>query len=182
MSVLTPDDVLLGLLAAAPAHGYQLLAVFRDPAALGAVWHLSTSQLYAVLKRLEREGLIDGVARESHDAPPRVEYMLTEVGRERLLAWLHDPAPSADVAAVRIMFLCRLFVARLLGLPTGDIVRRQAQALRARRDKLLAAQTGDAPGIAWLSRQYDIEQLQAVLRWIERTELVARPDVLENEG
>ncbi|NJL53976.1 PadR family transcriptional regulator [bacterium] len=60
MTQLVPDEVILGLLAVEACHGYQLLDHFRSPAALGRVWNLSTSQLYAVLKRLDRLGYIAG--------------------------------------------------------------------------------------------------------------------------
>ena len=72
MTSLTPDDTLLGLLAAQAAHGYQLIHCFRDPAHLGEVWNLSVSQLYAVLKRLEQQRLIKGqqVENRINRAPP----------------------------------------------------------------------------------------------------------------
>ena len=71
MSQLTPDETLLGLLAAQTRHGYELQECFRDPAQLGEVWNLSTSQLYAVLKRLEQQGF--GGADLGHaDHGPRV--------------------------------------------------------------------------------------------------------------
>ncbi|MBK8024302.1 MAG: helix-turn-helix transcriptional regulator [Chloroflexi bacterium] len=60
MSAFTPDTAILGLLAARRRHGYQLLECFNDPQHLGRVWRLSTSQLYNVLKRLERKSLIVG--------------------------------------------------------------------------------------------------------------------------
>ena len=81
---LLPDETLLGLLAAHAQHGYQLIDCFRDPAQLGNVWSLGTSQIYAVLKRLETQGLIAGRAVESADAPTRVEYSLTEAGMQSL--------------------------------------------------------------------------------------------------
>ena len=60
MSSITPDETILGLLAVRARHGYELLDCFRDPSQLGEVWKLSTSQIYAVLKRLESQGLTEG--------------------------------------------------------------------------------------------------------------------------
>jgi DNA-binding PadR family transcriptional regulator len=73
MSALTPDETIVGLLASQPQHGYQLLETFNRPDSLGNVWSLSTSQLYAVLKRLERQGWITGQPLASEIAPPRTE-------------------------------------------------------------------------------------------------------------
>src|SRR5262245_47714913 len=94
MSQITPDETLLGLLAAQARHGYQLLECFRDPAQLGEVWNLSTSQLYAVLKRLCQQGAISGQTADSPDGPTRTEYTLTPIGQAQLQAWLEDECPS----------------------------------------------------------------------------------------
>jgi DNA-binding PadR family transcriptional regulator len=177
MSSLTPDHVLLGLLAAEARHGYQLLDVFRDPAQLGAVWNLSTSQLYAVLKRLERDGLIAGERLESEVAPARVEFALTAAGHDALAAWLHDSTPSGSIRRVRVEFLSRLFIARLLNTPTAPIVARQK---RACMDALAAHQRERdlaAPGIGLLATDLVIAQLEAVLTWIDRCEMVDREEM-----
>src|SRR5215510_9595309 len=113
METITPDETLLGLLAARArqglaTHGYQLIECFRDPAQLGRVWDLSTSQLYAVLKRLQGQGLIAGKMVASPDAPPRTEYTVTLRGQELLADWLQTDCPSASVRRVRVEFLSRL--------------------------------------------------------------------------
>src|SRR5512133_2098040 len=97
MGSLTPDETLLGLLASRARHGYELLECFSDSGQLGEVWRLSTSQLYAVLKRLEAQGLTEGYDVPVPDAPMRKEYRLTEKGTIRLLAWLDEPEPSASI-------------------------------------------------------------------------------------
>ena len=120
MSSITPDETILGILAVRARHGYELMDCFRDPTQLGEVWRLSTSQLYAVLKRLEAQGLTEGREIIVPDAPPRTEYALTSLGEARLDAWLHEPFPSASVHRVRVEFLSRLYVARWLDIkPTS---------------------------------------------------------------
>jgi DNA-binding PadR family transcriptional regulator len=172
MSQITPDETLLGLLAARPhQHGYQLLECFRRPDQLGRVWNLSTSQLYAVLKRLDNQGFVTGHIVEKADTPPRIEYTLTGAGRARLEAWLHDPCPSASVRRVRVEFLSRLFVASLLGLPTAPVIERQKLACQ---EKLaaLAVQPGQAqPGIGSLALELVIAQMEAIVQWIDQCEL-----------
>src|SRR5215813_12827997 len=97
MSSLTPDETILGLLAVRARHGYELLDCFRDTSQLGEVWKLSTSQLYAVLKRLDAQGLTAGREVSTTDAPTRMEYKLTQAGEDRLQAWLNEPYPSPSV-------------------------------------------------------------------------------------
>jgi DNA-binding PadR family transcriptional regulator len=174
MNTLTPDDLLLGLLASGARHGYALLACFRDPAELGLVWDLSTSQLYAVLKRLEGQGLIVGNETQPPDAPPRMEYAVTESGHERLQAWLAEAAPSPSVRRVRVEFLSRLYVARLLNLPTSGIVTRQKAACLNQRNALIAERDCSPPGVGYLSLELHIAQMNAILGWIDRCELTQR--------
>src|SRR5512140_1125498 len=147
MGSLTPDETLLGLLALRARHGYELLDCFSDPGQLGEVWRLSTSQLYAVLKRLETQGLTEEHDVSVPDAPMRKEYRLTEKGVARLLAWLDEPAPSASIHRVRVEFLSRLYIARLLNLPTTPIVERQKAVCQHKRAELAAQLAQAEPGV-----------------------------------
>lgn len=168
MSQLTPDETLLGLLAASPQHGYQLLDHFHDRSKLGEVWDLSTSQLYAVLKRLADRGWIVGREVQSADAPNRTEYHVTAMGSEILDIWLHEPDPPASVRRVRVDFLSRLYIAKLLALPTADIVMYQRDSC-ARKMKELTGQRGQfKPGVALSALDLLIAQLEAILQWIEK--------------
>jgi len=176
MAQLTPDETLLGLIAARPRHGYDLLDTFRDPNQLGKVWTLSTSQLYAVLKRLEQQGLTQVREVVTPDAPTRTEHTLTDAGHERLWAWLQEEYPSASVRRVRVEFLSRLYVARLLNLPTVEIIQRQKRACRDERSVLVTERDQAQPGIGFLAVSLGIAQLDAILQWIERCELVPKED------
>src|SRR5690349_16220765 len=147
MSSITPDETILGLLAVRARHGYELLDCFRDSSQLGEVWQLSTSQLYAVLKRLEAQGFTEGQEVLVLDAPPRTEYTLTDAGESRLQAWLNEVFPSASVHRVRVEFLSRLYIARLLDVPTVPIVERQKAACSKKRLELLNRFHDAAPGI-----------------------------------
>lgn len=177
MNTLTPDETLLGLLAAEARHGYQLIDCFRDPAQLGNVWSLSTSQIYAVLKRLHAQGMIVGESIESSDAPTRIEYTLTPQGVRRLEDWLTDPNPSSSVRRVRVEFLSRLYVARLLNLPTIEIVRTQKESCRQRRAARAIDRDCSAPGVGRLALELEIAQLDAILDWIDRCEIVPFDDI-----
>lgn len=180
MSSLTPDDVLLGILAAADCHGYQLLEHFRQPSELGLVWNLSTSQLYAVLKRIEKNNFIVGREVESPDAPPRTEYHLTNTGKNQLEHWLFASNPSPSVRRVRVEFLSRLYVARLLNIPTLEIVQNQKHTCQKRYQELLDQRSTTEPGIGFLAVELNIAQLSAILQWITRCELKPLEEYDEN--
>lgn len=166
MAAPVPDETILGILAAEPQHGYQLLARFTSRAELGRVWTLSTSQLYAVLKRLEAEGLLRGKQVLGGDAPPRRQYSLTAAGRRRLDAWLETPQLSASVRQVRVQFISRLYVARLLGRPTEALVDAQRRVCEQQLRQLQAAHQA-APEMEALVLDFVIGQLHAVIAWLD---------------
>lgn len=161
------DHVVLGLLAVEPSHGYQLLDYFHDPAQLGRVWRLSTSQLYAMLKRLEQQGLIAGRDVDSPDAPTRTDYHLTAAGRNCVDLWLNDPQPSANIRRVRVECLARLYIARRLDLPVDAILAAQQAACRRQQNSLIAQRANMPPGTGALLLEFTISQLGAVLEWLD---------------
>ena len=66
-SALSPEYALLGFLSQQQAHGYELHRRLTEE--LGQVWHVSLSQTYNILTRLERQGYIAGKTFEQEKAP-----------------------------------------------------------------------------------------------------------------
>ena len=85
-AALSPEYVLLGFLNQQPAHGYDLHE--RIEAELGQIWHISLSQIYNILKRLETQGYISGVLQEQEKLPARKWFRLTAAGGRRFADWL----------------------------------------------------------------------------------------------
>lgn len=174
MTTLTPDETILGLIAIQTCHGYELVETFNNPSELGDIWKMSTSQIYSVLKRLERQELIVGQIVESGNAPSRTEYRLTVAGEQRLHTWLHDPKPSASIRRIRVEFLSRLYIARRLKIPTMPIVLHQRKACEAERVQMLKILQTKETGMGYLANEFVIAQLEAVLDWIHHCELVPK--------
>jgi DNA-binding PadR family transcriptional regulator len=83
----------LALLAAKPAHGYELKSSFEQ--AVGDQWGgLNIGHLYQVLDRLSRDGLIESERQAQQVKPDRVVHRLTPAGRAELDRWLREPASS----------------------------------------------------------------------------------------
>jgi DNA-binding PadR family transcriptional regulator len=83
------QEVVLAMLAKEPSQGYQLRARLND--ALGPLGEaLNAGQIYVVLGRLEKAGLIglDGDA-TTRDHERKV-YVLTAMGQERVSEWLAE--------------------------------------------------------------------------------------------
>lgn len=161
-----PDETILGLLCIQPMHGYELLRRFHDRAELGAVWRLSASQLYAVLKRLADGGWIAGKQVATPLAPERTEYAVTGNGRARLEAWLAEPAPSPSIRTVRVEFVSRLIIARALHFPPEGLIDAQRATCASRLNDLrLALQQASGPNER-LSLELVIGQTEALLGWM----------------
>jgi PadR family transcriptional regulator PadR len=71
----------LSLIAQAPRYGYQLATALAE---LGKPLAASEGTLYPLLRRLQREGLVEATWQESRDGPPRKYYHLSP-GGQRLL-------------------------------------------------------------------------------------------------
>lgn len=177
MSILTPDETILGLLAGQSRHGYDILERFRDSQHLGEIWQLSTSQIYAVLKRLERDGLITGETVTTGQAPPRTEYRLTESGERDLWAWLNEARPSASIRRIRVEFMSRLYIAQLLSIPTDALIQQQRGACEAARERLVAELQGVEGWIHRTALELHLAQIDAVLGWIDH---ITMPSIHES--
>lgn len=107
---VSPEFALLGFLIAGPSHGYDLHQ--RFVAELGQVWHLSQSQAYAILKRLESRGDISAQVVEQEKLPARQMLRITAAGRRRFLEWL-ELGVGTTVRSIRLEFLTRLYFTQL---------------------------------------------------------------------
>ena len=82
----------LGLLAwSGESSGYELHK--RAERSVGFIWAPARSQLYAVLKRLEADGLVSGRRVAQADRPDKRLFELTPQGDATLTAWLDDVEP-----------------------------------------------------------------------------------------
>jgi len=107
---VSPEFALLGFLIAGPSHGYDLHQRFVTE--LGQVWHLSQSQAYAILKRLETRGDISAQVVEQEKLPARQLLRITDAGRLRFFEWL-ELGIGRTARSIRLEFLTRLYFTQL---------------------------------------------------------------------
>jgi PadR family transcriptional regulator, regulatory protein AphA len=178
-SALSPEYALLGLLAQKPAHGYELHQ--RLEAKLGQVWHVSLSQTYNILKRLEGQGFILGAVEKREKLPRRCRYSLTPSGQKRFETWLRQPT-GASVRAIRVEFITRLYFARLVEPDLASrLLENQAAETRAGLERLqsLYEDLGEEDNYNRLSLALRIRQLEAVLYWLD--EVALAPGIFEDD-
>lgn len=167
IGTLSPEMALLGLLYAGPGHGYDLhRKVITD---LGQVWHLSQSQAYAILKRLETQGDISAEEIPQEKLPPRQLLQVTSKGRQRFLEWLNTPS-GGSTRSIRMEFVTRLyFLSQYFPEKLTQAFDRQRaeagthiQRLEKTRAELPSEQIYNR-----LSLEMRLKQLETVLEWLD---------------
>ncbi len=167
IGTLSPEMALLGLLYGGAGHGYDLHR--KVNADLGQVWHLSQSQAYATLKRLEARGDISAEEILQEKLPARQLLHITQQGRQRFIAWL-DASSGGSIRAIRMEFITRLYFLNLYFpekiTPAFDQQRAEAENHIARLkqicDELPAEQI-----LNRMSLKLRVAQLETVLEWLD---------------
>ncbi len=95
--------VLLGMLAS-PASGYDLKQRFGQ--SVRHFWHAELSQIYPVLSKLEKDGMLTSENVPSDKGPSRKIYSRTARGTSSLKSWISDgPVCRTE----RLAYLTQLF-------------------------------------------------------------------------
>ena len=175
--------VLLGVLVAGPAHGYELKREHdqRFPSAKA----LAFGQVYATLARLERDGLVEAAESTQAGGPERTAYALTPAGEQALADWLARPEPAGPYPADDLVRKT-VTALRAGGNATAYLERQRATHLRRMRE-LLELQHRTTDTSARIAVDHVISHLDADLRWLETAaDRVARerraPDASRGEG
>lgn len=172
------QHAVLALLAAKPAHGYELRTSFEE--AVGDQWGgMNIGHLYQVLDRLARDGLITSERQPQPVKPDRVMHQLTPAGRAELDRWLSEP--SVRQRGYRDDFFLKVMAAARLGDPDAltQILRRQrSHLLRELRGLTEAAATaGRSPVDALLITAAE-RHVRADLEIVDAAEATLGPEVL----
>src|SRR5690242_18868036 len=88
------EHALLGLVRSRPMHAYEMyqqLMRAPDGQALGRVWRLKQSHLYALLAKLEAAGYIAATTEPQGTRPPRRMLRLAPAGETAFAEWVVTP-------------------------------------------------------------------------------------------
>ena len=168
----TPDRLeygLLGLLRREPLHAYEMYQRLRHDEPLGRIWQLKQSHLYALLARLEEDGLITGVTEPQGARPPRRMLTLTDAGVATYLAWVTTPVRHGR--DFRLEFLAKLACAAHEGSTTiAALITSQrdtcAEWLNDLHQRIAALP--DQPPYDRLVLEFRAGQITAILAWLDR--------------
>jgi DNA-binding PadR family transcriptional regulator len=168
-SPLSIEYVLLGFIDQHPIHGYDLFKKISQFDAISLVWRIKQSQMYALLDRLEEEGLITSSMIQGESHPNRKEYSLTSVGAQTFYAWRSSPVEHGR--EIRLELLAKVFFA-LQASPDNVIDLFEAQKekcfewLQESQNSLL--KLSEAQSYERIVFQYRIAQIEATIQWLEQ--------------
>ncbi len=173
---LTVEHALLGFLQDTPLHGYELHQRIQAAQRLGLVWRVKQAHVYALLAKLEGDGLVQAELIPQDARPPKRLLQLTAAGRTLFDTWLS--APVEHGRDVRVEFLAKLFWAQQAGVvATKNLLaaqRRVTSKLLANIDNELTGQD-DAQRYTMLVNEFRRGQLEAMLRWLDTCEATLIP-------
>ncbi|MCA1949556.1 MAG: PadR family transcriptional regulator [Treponema sp.] len=177
MGDVRPEYVFLGFLVEGPAHGYHLYRLYKD--SLEGLWHISESQMYASLKRLEKRGWIAPVREEplGEETKSRQQFMLTFEGISAYERWLWTPT-AASPRLLKLEFLTRLYFAMRWNLEEAyGLIEYQRLSLEKELNRLLDSVPPTGPAsehappllfdISVLARDFRIRQIRTALDWMK---------------
>jgi len=155
---------LLALLSEGPRYGRQLRQEFE--AGTGELWPLKAGQVYAVLRRLERDGLVE--SGDAGAAGPHRKFRITDDGAAELAAWLRSPpdlasAPHDQMAAKVLAAL------RVPGTDAHEVIqvhRRSLMELMQQWTRVKREQTDHDLGLG-LRLEAELLRLDSVIRWLD---------------
>jgi DNA-binding PadR family transcriptional regulator len=172
--VATPRSSPLGLvvllnLFEGPSHVYRMQKVIEATGKDRVVNVRSRASLYQAIERLERHGLVAVVGTVSSASyPDRVEYAITEQGREVAREWLRELLSSTGEEFPEFIAALSMVFALEPGEAQAELERRErklADELEATEAELARAPAG-LPRLFLLEEEYRRALLEAELAWV----------------
>lgn len=163
---ISPEFVLLGFLFEQPSYRYDLHQQLATE--LGFVWHISQSQAYNILKKLETRGDISSTVVEQEKLPPRQVLQITQKGQAQFNEWL-GMTTSSSVRAIRLEFITRLYFAqRIAPEKIQPLLDSQSTEINTTITKLELSHAGIPANQLFnrLSLRLRIRQLHSALDWL----------------
>jgi PadR family transcriptional regulator AphA len=160
--------VILGMLRIRPMSGYEIKQAVDQSTRF--FWAASYGQIYPELRRLEREGLVEG-EQAPRGGRRRTVYTLTREGEDALEAWLAEPPAPPEL---RFEGLLKLFFLRDDERPTArrqlQSMRRQNSAALRRLREIEPAARALPDGSQLLVLRSGITAFEAIEGWLDEAE------------
>ena len=86
---MSTKHVIMALLDIKPMSGYDLAQSVKI--SINSLWSATYSQIYPTLHKLEKAGMVTSKTEPGSKHRDRIEYSLTDAGRDELTRWIHQP-------------------------------------------------------------------------------------------
>ncbi|MFH1488123.1 MAG: PadR family transcriptional regulator, partial [Pseudomonadota bacterium] len=132
---------------------------------LDSTWRVGTSQLYALLKRLEQRGQLQSNIETQDTRPSKRVFSLTEAGRKTFLEWLRSP--TTQIRHFRWEFISKLFFFHTLSLEGGpELVESQILVMKTQREKIGEKERDEKDPFRKLVYGFKLGTLESYLQWL----------------
>lgn len=159
------QHALLGFMETSPRHGYDLKRAYDS--LFAEMRPLRFSQIYAILARLQRDGLVELIDGPGGLGPDRKTYAITAEGVTDLERWYDEP--EAAQSPIDSTLFLKITLALLSGRAAGRILERQRAAHSTRMRDLTRAKAGAATEHERALIDFALFHLEADLRWMDHT-------------
>jgi PadR family transcriptional regulator AphA len=154
----------LGILLGGPLHGYDMCRRLGEE--IGSIWRLGKSQIYALLAKMEREGLVIHERVGQENLPAKNIFCLTTEGEEVVKEWLEQPVHH--IRDMRLEFLTKLWFARqACPLRERHLIEKQLAACREKAEVLARLQDSCGNQVEGLSIAFRLTVIKAAVSWLE---------------
>ena len=161
---MSPEYALLGILMTGPKHGYEMHSYFSSH--MDQFWRLSMSQIYALLKRMEKNGVVISKSEWQNNRPPKKIFSITQTGKEGFLNWVYSPVNH--VRNLRIEFMAKLFFINELKLKrAADIIDKQIAILRETLHLLQHPKEKTMDEFQKALHSFKIAQTTSAIEWLK---------------
>lgn len=163
---VSPEYAILGILMTGPKHGYELHAYITTK--MNQFWQLNMSQVYALLKRTEKDGVVVSDQELQENRPPKKMFSLTQKGKQRFLRWVYSPV--GHVRDIRMEFMAKLYFVKELQLEggVGTLIDEQVRVLEEKLRGMESTREGITDDFQAVLHSFKTTQTAAVLGWLKQ--------------
>jgi PadR family transcriptional regulator AphA len=147
-----------------PLHGYEMVRRLRQ--GIGSIWRLGKSQVYALLAKVEREGLVIHERMGQDSLPAKNIFSLTPEGTQVVNNWLEQPVNH--FRDMRLEFVTKLWFVRQ-AFPDRErlLIKKQLGVCREKVKVFEGLKESCGNQIEALSIDFRLAVIRATVSWLE---------------
>ncbi len=154
----------MGMLLGRPLHGYDICRRLGE--GIGSIWKLGKSQIYVLLAKLEREGLVIHERVGQDNLPAKNIFSLTPEGIQVVKEWLEQPVNH--FRDMRLEFVTKLWFVRQT-FPDREwfLIEKQLGVCREKVILFEGLKESSGNQVEALSIEFRVAVIKATVSWLE---------------